>query len=410
MLGYGSANRAVAAYLENQGRKYTIYDDNIPEHTGWIDLTGVELAVKSSGFPTDHPMVEKCLEERIEVISDLELFYRCFPDRKTITVTGTNGKTTTAALIAHLMPDADLGGNIGTPLFTFTESERPLVIEASSFMLESCRGFRTDVAVVLNITPHHLSRHGDFEAYASAKGKIVAKRRPEDVLIYNADDERARVLAKTSPGVNIPFSVRDKVDGGFIEDGKIYFKDRFLLDADAITLPGAHNRANALAVLSAVCAFQPDIVITAEHFQGFRPFPHRIEHVATIAGIKYYNDSKATNPAALAAALALFSDEKVLLICGGKEEEADFSLVARELQAVRRVIACGENRQLLADFFRTYGIMVVTYPDLASALDAHDVYLAGITIVLFSPGAPSYDQFHDYAERGRYFTERIRKK
>ena len=137
--------------------------------------------------------------KRIEVISDLELFYRCFPDRKTITVTGTNGKTTTAALIAHLMPDADLGGNIGTPLFTFTESERPLVIEASSFMLESCRGFRTDVAVVLNITPHHLSRHGDFEAYASAKGKIVAKRRPEDVLIYNADDERARVLPRPRP-------------------------------------------------------------------------------------------------------------------------------------------------------------------------------------------------------------------
>ena len=391
-------------------REYVIYDDNIASYNDEPDLAKITLAVKSGGFPSDHPVMLKCIDAGVGIASDLELFYRFFPGRKTITVTGTNGKTTTAALIAHLLPGVDLGGNIGAPLFEFADSSRPIVIEASSFMLEYCHDFRTDIAVLLNITPHHLSRHRDFLEYASAKKKIVAARLPGDVLIYNADCEAASAAAKSSPGINIPFSVRGETEGYYAMAGGIYYLGSRLLDVDAIPLAGKHNLANAVAAMAAVFAFRPGAVITPESFRGFRPFPHRIEYAGSFKGIKHYNDSKATNPAALAAALAAFPDERVLLLCGGKEEGADFSLPVGALKAVARVVVSGENRERVARFFRGAGIDTEIYPDLASALDDLERHLADVTVVLFSPGAPSYDQFNNYAERGRYFTERIMRK
>ncbi|MCK9536795.1 MAG: UDP-N-acetylmuramoyl-L-alanine--D-glutamate ligase [Bacilli bacterium] len=410
LLGYGCANRSLACYLKTLGRQYLIYDDNLADYRYDIDFNRFTTVVKSGGVPADHWMVMASRKLGKDIISDLELFYRLSPNKTLIAVTGTNGKTTTAALTAHILGDIDLGGNIGTALFDFIDSPRDIVIEASSFMLEDCRYFHPQIAVILNLSPHHLSRHGCFSKYVQAKMKIIANCKDSDIIIYNDDDPLLCELVKRKPGIIIPFSLKKKVPGCYLARGKIYFHERALLDIKKIPLIGEHNIANVMAALATALSYRPDLVDFERKIESFRSFAYRIEYLGSRDGINYYNDSKATNYAALASSLASFPKEKILLLCGGTQEEGNINLIAGVLTNIIQVIASGDNREAIERFFTEKGIPVVTYQSLAVALDNLNRYLGNATVVLLSPGAPSYDQFKDYKERGDFFSKWFLKK
>ena len=330
-------------------------------------LDGVELIVKSPGVPREAPLVAEAGRRGIPIWSEVELGYRLLEPRL-VGVTGTNGKTTTAELLGAIL-EAPVAGNVGRALTDLDGEVDPgalVVCELSSFQLEDVHELACEVAVLLNLEPDHLDRHGSFEAYRDAKLRIFERA-------------RAKIVPKGSGLEGIEFAADDP------------------LPAEPL-IRGAHNRENAAAATAAARALGILDQQIAEALRTFPGVPHRLEAVAEIGGVRYVNDSKATNVAAALRALAAYEDEPVHLILGGSRKGEDFGPLAAALGPnVRSVHLIGETADELA----------VVIPqaqrdgDLAGALDAIDAQPGDV--VLLSPACASYDQFRDFEERGEEF-------
>ena len=425
VVGLGESGKAAARFLVARGALVTLNDSRGEDVLAAVraDLADLsaqwsvgghpaslfeshDLVVPSPGVPWDLPALEAARAAGVTVAGELELAASELRGR-TIAVTGTNGKTTTTALIGHILDGAGLNtvvaGNIGTPVLSIVDGSTDgqwNVLELSSFQLEAMRSFRAHVAVCLNVTPDHLDRHGDFESYLAAKARLFAAQEESDFAVINADSEAC--LAIEARGQVVRFSrTRDLADGCCVRGGWITRSGGRVAPAE-LPIRGPHNLENALAAVAATAlAGVPDSAIAAG-LQSFQAVEHRLEFVRSVGGVDYYNDSKATNVDAAIKAVESF-DGGLWLILGGRDKDGDFSALAPSLRGrVRELLLIGEaaekiDAQLGPEFpVRDYG-------DLAAALrHARENANPGDTVLL-APACASFDQFENYGQRGREF-------
>ena len=403
VIGLARSGRAVVQALRARGTAVAGYDSSesadlsnidVPVRLGgWDDgfLDGVELIVKSPGVPSGAPPVVAARKRGIPVISEIELGARLLPN-PIVGITGTNGKSTTTALLGAMFDaagvSAEVAGNIGRPLTALVDSASPeawVVCELSSFQLEDIDSLRPRIAVLLNLEPDHIDRHETFEAYLEAKLRIFENQGPDDVAI-------------------VPRGFRPIAGGA----RRIEFSGDDRLPAEP-RIPGAHNRENAAAATAAArAAGLPDEAI-AEALRTFPGVEHRIEELATVAGVRYVNDSKATNVAAALRALASFPGARLHVILGGLGKSESYVQLAAAFGDADRAYIIGSAAGEIAAALDEAGVSFVLSGDLATALaDAASVASAG-DVVLLSPACASFDQFASYEERGQEFRKLVQK-
>jgi len=376
VLGLARSGFAAAAALERRGVEVVRADRELgnDEDIGLLD--GVELLVKSPGVPAEAPLVAAARERGIPVWSEIELASRLLPN-PILGVTGTNGKTTTAEWLGFIL-GAPVAGNVGRALSELdgeVDPDQLVVVELSSFQLEDVHEFRPRIAVLLNLEPDHLDRHGSFDAYQAAKLRIFENQAEDDTAVVPRD------LAHLVRGRRVEFAADDP------------------LPAEP-SLRGLHNRENAAAATAAARAAGATDEQIAEGLRDFTGVAHRLELVGERRGVTYVNDSKATNVAATLRALAAYQDEPVRLILGGSRKGEDFAALAAALGPnVHAVYVIGETADELARAIPD----TIRARDLETAVERAATAAQPGEVVLLSPGCASYDQFRDFEERGEEF-------
>jgi UDP-N-acetylmuramoylalanine--D-glutamate ligase len=433
VVGLGKSGVASALFLKEHGARVTVSDtksgdelrNEIPvlldhgitvETGGHGERTfrGQDLIVVSPGVPVDAPLLVQARAMGEPVIGEIELAAQFLPG-PIVAITGSNGKTTTTALAGEIMTAGGfptlVGGNIGTPAISLAERAKPetvIVLEVSSFQLETIQRFRPKVAVVLNVTPDHLDRHRTFEVYVDAKARIFENQRPDDFAVLNADDTTCVAMAARTQAQVFWFSRQKEVQqGAWVRDGNIFFRDgsgqREFMQVSEIPLKGAHNLEN---VLAAVCAgalmgCAPEKI--RQVVREFKAVEHRLEFVATIRGVDYYNDSKATNVDATIKALESFP-ANIHLILGGKDKGSDYSVLNDLLrQRVKRVYTIGAAAVKIESQIK--GAEIVHAETLDNAIRRANAVAQPGDVVLLAPACASFDQFKNYEQRGKMFKE-----
>jgi UDP-N-acetylmuramoylalanine--D-glutamate ligase len=375
-----------------------------------------DLVVLSPGVPADLAALASARAKGIPVWSEIELAWR-FLRGRLIAITGSNGKTTTTSLIAHILKWAGIstvvGGNIGTPLISLVESTNDstfTVAEVSSFQLETIEAFRPDIALLLNLTPDHLDRHHSLAEYARAKLRIFENQRERDTAILNADDPEVAQRVPTKPGVYW-FSRQKHVSAGaYVRDGQIIVRDHgdeeIIMRRDEIPLRGDHNVENVLAAAIATWLAGAEPAAIAEGIRTFPGVEHRIEFVAEVRGVKFYNDSKATNVDATLKAIAAF-DSPLLIIMGGRDKGSPYTPLREPLQAhTRAAFLIGEAAEKIAAELDGTVSLVRAETLERGVAQAFEQAKPGDTILL-APACSSFDQFENYEQRGRKFKQLV---
>ena len=438
VVGLGMSGLAAARFLVREGARVRATDSRTAAEMGdgirELEEAGVELflghnpsgiftqadlIVVSPGVPLSLPGLAAARDKGIEIVGEMGLAASLI-DLPLVAVSGTNGKSTTTALIAHLLEAAGkkvfLGGNIGRPLIDYELSEEEAeigVIEVSSYQLETMPFFRPKVAVLTNLSPDHLDRHGTYEAYAAAKARLWADLGEDERLILNRDDEASTTLARDCRTSVLTFGLTRAEGPGaspadraraFLSDGEGGSAE---VDISGWKQPGAHNLENLLAALLAAWLMGAEPEGMARALPGFRPLPHRLEWVGTIDGVDYYNDSKATNVISAAKAVAGF-ERPVILIGGGLDKEAGYGPLALAAQGrVKAAVLIGRAAELMAEALE--GVCPV---HLAGELNAafrlcRELARPG-DVVLLSPACASFDQFDNFGQRGDLFKGLVR--
>ncbi|MBI5709600.1 MAG: UDP-N-acetylmuramoyl-L-alanine--D-glutamate ligase [Candidatus Eisenbacteria bacterium] len=380
-------------------------------------LEGRDFVVWSPGIPDTHPVAAAARAAGVPVLSELEIGFLA-AHAPFLCVTGTNGKSTTTDLTGALMRAAGrqvaVCGNIGRAACEVAETVPPtglLAVEVSSFQLETADRLRPFVATWLNLTPDHLDRHGSFDAYGALKQRLFARQEEGDYAVWNADDPEV-MKRRAGRGAWLEFSTRGAVEeGACAVDGEIRLAWRGgterLMPVRELRLPGPHNLANALAALATVLPLEPAPAVLRAVLREYRGLEHRLEPVATLEGVAFVNDSKATNTGSLEVALRSF-ERPVVLIAGGRDKGQDFAPLAGLVrERTRAVVLIGEGAGRMASQWR--GAAVVRAGTLAEAVDRafEAARLPGGGTVLLSPGCASYDMFADYEDRGRKFKAEV---
>jgi UDP-N-acetylmuramoylalanine--D-glutamate ligase len=359
--------------------------------------------------------VEAARQRGIEVTSEIDLFFRACPAR-IAGITGTNGKTTTTALTAEVLRAGGLrvmrGGNIGEPVLDRIDQLRPddwVVLELSSFQLESISTPRLRIGVVLNVTPDHLDRHKSFEHYVEIKARAVGFMQPDDHAVLNVDDPACAAMRSKTAGEVIAFGLHQVVDHGItLRDGWVTIaqagNDQPVLPAADVPLPGEHNLSNVMAALGAGHAAGVAVERMADAVRQFKAVEHRLEPVGIFNGVRWYNDSKATNPDSTYKALAAFR-EPIILIAGGRNKGIEIEPLADAIAGrVAALVTIGETGEELARRARDAGLAKVERAtDLADAIRKAAALARPGSVVLLSPAFTSFDMFRDYEDRGRRF-------
>ncbi len=438
VLGAGKSGIASAKFLAGRGATVALHDKkSIADWTeearslkfekiGLLDgqipswlLDQIDLVVISPGIPTGTIPARYVERKDGEVIGEVELAYR-FTKGRIVGITGSNGKTTTT-LIGEILKNAQIeahvGGNIGTPLIDLAESstdETWTVCELSSFQLETIKDFRPNVAVALNVTPNHLDRYDFFSDYAAAKHRLFMNQTAEDAAILNADDEITLSWAQNlKANVNL-FSVKKELDEGLFLRGRDLVcrandKEKILMTRDEIFLRGLHNVENVLASLAAglACGASPDSM--RETVKNFKGVEHRIEFVAEIEGVKFYNDSKATSVDAAQKALEALSDSggKINLILGGRGKNAPYQPLAGLIEkTVRRLVLIGEDADNIESQLKNYA-EIIRAENIKDAVEKSFENAEKGDAVLLAPACASFDMFKSFEERGTIFKAEV---
>jgi UDP-N-acetylmuramoylalanine--D-glutamate ligase len=374
------------------------------------------LIIQSPGVAAELREFMVARAQGIPVWSEIELAWR-FLRGRLIAITGANGKTTTTALVGHILSRAGLptlvGGNIGTPLVSLVELSTDVtwtVAEVSSFQLETIAAFRPDIAVWLNLTPDHLDRHASFQLYGQAKARIFENQTEDDTAILNADDPETPRYAPTGPRVRWFSRQRRVVSGAFVRDHEIVYRENgneiVLLRREDIGLRGEHNVENVLAAAAAAHLAGASPAAIAEGVRTFAGVEHRLEYVAEIDGAAYYNDSKATNVDATLKAIDAFAGN-LIIILGGKDKGGDFTALREPLHRRGKVaLVIGKAAEKIS------GEIAGAVPvEAAGTMEravrmAHERARPGDTVLL-APACASFDQFENYEHRGRVFKELV---
>ena len=389
------------------------------ETPSWL-LDNIDLVVVSPGVPVKSIPIRYAERAGAEIIGEVELASRFLKGRM-VAITGSNGKTTTTALIGELLKDAGLrvqvGGNIGTPLITLVESSRDdswTVVELSSYQLETIREFHPSVAVVLNVTPNHMDRYEAFTDYAAAKHRIFMNQEPGDVAVLNGDDEVVSSWANGLRAHVVTFSVRrELLEGLFLRGRDLISRthdgERILMKRDEMKLRGLHNVENVLAALSAglACGASPESL--RETVSRFEPVEHRLEFVAVVKQVRFYNDSKATSVDATLKALEAFQDDpgRVVLILGGRGKKAPYAPLAELIREnVRQLVLIGEDAETIAKELGEYAPSQRAV-DMQEAVQLSFQSAQPGDIVLLAPACASFDMFESFEHRGKAFKSEV---
>jgi len=441
VVGLGKSGIASALFLKAHGARVTVSDTKTEDELrgeipvlldqgiavetgghGERTFRGQDLIVVSPGVPVDAPPLVQARSLGETVIGEIELAAQFLPGPM-VAITGSNGKTTTTTLAGEVVAAGGrrtlVGGNIGTPAISLVAQAAPdavTVLEVSSFQLETIQNFRPKVAVVLNITPDHLDRHRTFQAYTDAKARIFENQQADDFAVLNADDPTCIGLASRTRAQVFWFSHKKEVkQGAYVEQGRIFFRDssgqREVMLVSEIPLKGAHNVENVLAAacVGALLGTAPAQIRTV--VQNFKAVEHRLEFVAAVRGVEYYNDSKATNVDATIKALESFP-ANIHLILGGKDKGSDYSVLNDLLrQRVKRVYTIGAaaakiESQILSS--KQGGPELMQAGTLEAAVKLAAAAAQAGDVVLLAPACASFDQFQSYEHRGRVFKDAVR--
>jgi UDP-N-acetylmuramoylalanine--D-glutamate ligase len=377
-----------------------------------------DLIVVSPGVPSDQPQLQHARTLGIPVIGEVELAFR-FLQGRVLAITGSNGKTTTTTLVGEILAKSGkktlVGGNIGTPVISLAGQSTPdtmVVLEVSSFQLESIEQFCPWVAAILNITPDHLDRHHTFQAYVDAKARVFENQQAGDFGVLNADDPACVALKDKVKGSLLWFSRKQSVENGtFLKGNQIIFRrngqEQPVLERSDIPLKGEHNLENVLAAvaMTMVAGCTPQQVRQA--VKEFHAVEHRLELVATINGIAFYNDSKATNVDATMKALESFPGN-IHIILGGKDKGSDYTVLNSLLrERAKRVYLIGAASDKIASQIQN-AADVVRSGTLERAVRQSFEAAKSDDVVLLAPACASFDQFENYEHRGRVFKELVR--
>jgi UDP-N-acetylmuramoylalanine--D-glutamate ligase len=437
VVGLGKSGVASALFLKAHGASVTVSDTKPPDELkneipvlldqgiavetgghGERTFRGQDLIVVSPGVPVDSPPLVQARALGEKVIGEIELAAEFFPG-EIVAITGSNGKTTTTTLTGEILTAGGLstvvGGNIGTPAISLVErasTETIAVLEVSSFQLETIQTFRPRIAVVLNVTPDHLDRHRTFAAYTDAKARIFENQRADDFAVLNAEDPTCVGLAtRTKAGVFWFSRMEEVKQGAYVREGQILFRDskgqREIMLLSEIPLKGAHNVENVLAAVcvGALSKIDPDQIRKA--VAAFKAVEHRLEYVATVRGVEYYNDSKATNVDATIKALESFPSN-IHLILGGKDKGTDYSVLNDLLrQRVKRIYTIGAAAGKIESQIKG-ATEIVHAETLEIAIKRASESAQPGDIVLLAPACASFDQFRSYEHRGKVFKEVVK--
>ena len=389
------------------------------EPPGWL-LDSLDLVVVSPGVPSNIIPIRYAERAGAEVIGEVELAYRYLKGR-IVAITGSNGKTTTTSLIGELLRDASLtvqvGGNIGQALISMVETSRDdgwTVVELSSFQLETIKEFHPTVAVVLNVTPNHMDRYESFTDYAAAKHRIFMNQTAADFAVLNADDSTVSSWRKGLVAQVTQFSVRKELDTGIFLRGNELIErtaegERGVLRPGDMKLRGLHNVENVAAAVAAGLAAGAGLESMRETVKRFDPVEHRLEFVAELNGVKFYNDSKATSVDATLKALEAFANEagKVVLILGGRGKKAPYAPLADLVRSkVRKLILIGEDAETIAAELGEYASSERA-TDMGDAVRRSFMAAEKGDVVLLAPACASFDMFDSFEHRGRVFKSEI---
>jgi len=387
------------------------------EPPGWL-LDQIELVVVSPGVPANIIPIRYAERAGAEVIGEIELAARYLKGR-IVAITGSNGKTTTTSLIGELLREAGLpgvqvGGNIGKALISMVEDSRDdgwTVVELSSFQLETIRTFRPSIAIVLNVTPNHMDRYETFNDYAAAKHRIFMNQTEDNVAVLNADDPTVASWASGLRARVMWFSVRKELgdQGVWLSGNELMFGDQVLLNVDELKLRGMHNVENVAAAFAAGLAAGASVDSMAATAKQFNPVEHRLEFVAEINGVRFYNDSKATSVDATLKALEAFANDsgKIALILGGRGKKAPYEPLASLVKAkVRKLVLIGEDAETIAKELGDFGSFEFA-SDMNNAVTRSFKSAEKGDVVLLAPACASFDMFESFEHRGRVFKEEV---
>jgi UDP-N-acetylmuramoylalanine--D-glutamate ligase len=438
VVGLGKSGFAAALFLRRRGAQVTVSEqrseqalsEEIPSLLeagiaveagghGLLTFRRQDLIVVSPGVPLSTPELVQVRALGLPVIGELELAAR-FLEGDVLAITGSNGKTTTTTLCGEIFKASGLktlvAGNIGLPVIEVVDQSTAgawSVLEVSSFQLETTESFHPRIAVILNITPDHLDRHGTFENYVAMKERIFANQTGEDYLILNADDHATQQAAGRARSQVLWFS-RSKIvrQGAFVLNGIVMFRASEqgtsipVLPLAEIPLKGEHNIENVLAAVCAACVANIPAEVIARTVATFQAVEHRLEFVTNIHGVEYYNDSKATNVDATAKAIASFPGN-IHLILGGKDKNSDYTQLNALLEArVKAVYTIGSAAEKIEG--QIAGVTrVIRVGTLEAAVDQAAAQAVAGDVVLLAPACSSYDQFENYEQRGKVFKQAV---
>ncbi len=442
VFGLGITGRAVISYLLKHGAEPLCVDElSKPEkreelegfaaasgvfaYIGDVPLnafSGCELVIVSPGVPLAHPLLEPVQNAGVECISEIELAYRQSSARL-VAITGSNGKSTTTALLDHILnvfrPSFAVG-NIGKPFIDIVDNLKPddvVCCEVSSYQLEASPLLHPQIAMFTNITPDHLERHQTFANYAAMKRSMIKNSVSGDTVIYNAEDENLQPEAfPNRPVLFLPFSSGGETGppGAYLEDRELVIDagaahgGAVRLPRETLRLPGLHNIENALAASLAARLLGAKKSHLETGLSSFEGFEHRIEFVRELDGVRYYNDSKATNPEATITALKAF-DQPIVLILGGRDKKTELDgMVGQINRHCSQVILLGEAAKRFEEALLSIGFSAITHADsFQSAVTyARELAQPG-QAVLLSPACASFDMFESFEERGRLFKKLV---
>lgn len=421
VLGLGHSGQAAAHLLAEEGAAVTVCESLSTEETrarasdlrsrgidvllgvdAETDPTTYDIAVLSPGIDPVVPLVRNVIAKNVPIIGELELAYEeC--SCPVVAITGTNGKTTTTELTTAMLQRCSVrtmsSGNIGLPFATAVRSSHELdvmILEVSSFQLETIRAFRPSVAVWLNLSPNHLDRYPGMKEYRAAKLRIFENQSPDDVAIVNAVNDLPPLAAR-----KVTFSATQD-DADFTLAGTtIYHKGAPVLDMARTALHGVHNAENLMAALAIGDALHIDLAELCEAVGSYTPPAHRCEFVRDLDGVRWVNDSKATNLDAMEKAIRS-QDRPVVLIAGGKDKGFEFDAIASLVrERVRATVLIGEMKDRIAQSWS--GVASTLCQTLEEAVAVAQTRAAEGDVVLFSPGTSSFDMFRNYGERGQVF-------
>ncbi len=431
ILGLGRATKNIVKFLLDKEIDLYAYEEKPPamvdpEIRGLLldkkikplaKINNLDLVITSPGFSEDKEIVRNIRKKKIPIIDEIEFTYRSIND-KIIAVTGTNGKSTTTALIAHILNAAGekcfLGGNLapGKPFSCalLEPKYKYYVLEISSFQLERIDRFTPWIAVLTNITADHLDRHKTIDEYIDLKFRIFKNQQESNFAVLNYDDLITRSRSDAIRAQKVYFSKEDIVDGIYYQDGKIYNRGNFMIDVQDLPLPGMHNVENVMAATSVAHIIGIDDRSIVPALMTFTGLPHRLEIVAKINNITFINNSMCTNPTAAVASFKAVKGEKVVILGGYEKNLESKSYLDLVIAQASGVVIIGANKEDLADYFKKHG-----FKDYTVVNDMYEAVTRALQIVppggtvLLNPGFASFGDFKDFEERGEVFKDAVRK-